>query len=159
LSRNSRNNSALEAAIERSGIAAHVSLVSRGDWSGDAILQDKVSASDVAVLKGYEPTAIHGEAHVTGLTLTRREDGSTHRLDVDGVFIEIGLAASSDYILDLLETNERGEIHVDRALETGVRGVFAAGDVNNGRDKQVIIAAADGAKAALAAFNYLVHQV
>ena len=70
-----------------------------------------------------------------------------------------GLAASSDYILDLLETNERGEIHVDRALETGVRGVFAAGDVNNGRDKQVIIAAADGAKAALAAFNYLVHQV
>ena len=58
----------------------------------------------------------------------------------------------------LLETNGRGEIRVDRHLETGVRGVFAAGDVNDGTEKQVIIAAAEGAKAALAAFSYLVHQ-
>lgn len=152
-------NSALEAAIELSGLAAEVTLVSRGDWSGDAILQDKVRASDVAVLQGHEPTEIHGGDRVTGLTVTDRADGSTHRLDLDGVFIEIGLAASSDYALDLFETNARGEIHVDRGLETGVRGVFAAGDVNDGRDKQVIIAAAEGAKAALAAFNYLVHQV
>jgi len=68
----------------------------------------------------------------------------------DGVFIEIGLAAGSDYALDLMETNARGEIHVDRELETRVRGVFAAGDVIDvidGRDKQVIIAAAEGAKA------------
>jgi alkyl hydroperoxide reductase subunit F len=151
-------NSALEAAIEMSGIAANMSLISRGDWTGDAILQDKVSATDAEVLKDHEPTEIHGEGRVTGLTVKSRTNGAARLLQVDGVFIEIGLAASSDYVLDLLETNARGEIHVDRDLETGVRGVFAAGDVNDGRDKQVIIAAAEGAKAALAAFNYLVHQ-
>ncbi|MCB1874811.1 MAG: glutaredoxin 3 [Chromatiales bacterium] len=151
-------NSALEAAIEMSNIALHVTLISRGDWSADAILQDKVSASPVKVLKGFVPQGIHGDEWVTGLTVTNRNDGSEHRLEVDGVFIEIGLAASSDYALDLLEANQRGEIHVDRGLETGLRGVFAAGDVNDGRDKQVVIAAAEGAKAALAAFNYLVHQ-
>ena len=103
------------------------------------------------MLQGYEPTEIHGEDRVTGLTISNRGDSSTRRLDVDGVFIEIGL--------DLVEANDRGEIHVDPELETGVRGVFAACDVNDGRYKQVIIAAAEGAKAALAAFNYLVHQV
>ena len=152
-------NSALEAAIEMSGIAAHVRLISRGEWSGDAILQDKVNASSVEGMVGYEPTRIHGEERVTGLTVTNRETRVSSRIEVDGVFVEIGLAASSDYALDLLEANARGEIHVDRELETGVRGVFAAGDVNDGREKQVIIAAAEGAKAALAAFNYLVHQV
>ncbi|MEW8230793.1 MAG: glutaredoxin 3 [Candidatus Thiodiazotropha endolucinida] len=152
-------NSALEAAIEMTGMASQVTLVSRGDWSGDDILQDKVNASTVKVLKGFDPSEIHGKERVTGLTLVNRADGSDRHLDLDGVFIEIGLAASSDYALDLLEANQRGEIHVDRDLETGLRGVFAAGDVNDGRDKQVVIAAADGAKAALAAFNYLVHQV
>ncbi|MCU7885674.1 MAG: FAD-dependent oxidoreductase, partial [Candidatus Thiodiazotropha sp. (ex Lucinoma annulata)] len=152
-------NSALEAAIEMTGMASQVTLVSRGDWSGDDILQDKVNASMVEVLRGFDPHEIHGDERVTGLTLANRVDGSEYHLDLDGVFIEIGLAASSDYALDLLEANQRGEIHVDRELETGIRGVFAAGDVNDGRDKQVVIAAADGAKAALAAFNYLVHQV
>jgi alkyl hydroperoxide reductase subunit F len=151
-------NSALEAAIEMAGIASHVILVSRGDWTGDAILQDKVHASAVEVMKGFEPKEIHGSNQVSGLTVLDRNDGDPNLLDVDGVFIEIGLAASSDYALDLLETNQRGEIHVDRELYTGMRGVFAAGDVNDGRDKQVVIAAAEGAKAALAAFSYLVHQ-
>ncbi|MCP3867796.1 MAG: glutaredoxin 3 [Gammaproteobacteria bacterium] len=151
-------NSALEAAIEMQAIASHVTLVSRGKWSGDLILHDKVNASGVEILQGYEPLEIQGEAKVTGLSLRNRDSSETHQLDVDGVFIEVGLAASSEYALDVLETNTRGEIHVDRRLETGLRGVFAAGDVNDGTEKQVIIAAAEGAKAALAAFGYLVHQ-
>lgn len=138
---------------------SEAATISRGDWSGEAILQDKVNASGVEVLQGYEPTEIHGEDRVTGLTISNRGDSSTRRFDVDGVFIEIGLAANSDFALDLVEANDRGEIHVDPELETGVRGGFAACDVNDGRYKQVIIAAAEGAKAALAAFNYLVHQV
>ena len=73
-------NSALEAAIEMNGMAAHVSLISRGDWTGDAILQDKVNASGVEVLKGYEPMEIHGEDRVTGLTVSNRGDGSSRRL-------------------------------------------------------------------------------
>lgn len=151
-------NSALEAAIEMSDMASSVKLISRGEWSGEAILQDKVNASNVKVMKGFEPVEIHGESKVTGLDIKDRTEGKLHNLEVEGVFIEIGLAASSDYALDLLETNASGEIHVERNLETGVRGVFAAGDVNAGSDKQVIIAAAEGAQAALAAFNYLVHQ-
>ena len=151
-------NSALEAAIEMSDMAASVTLVSRGTWSADAILQDKVNATEVAVMKGFVPVGILGESRVTGIDLKDRAEGTLHRLAVDGVFIEIGLAASSEYVLDLLDTNARGEIHVEHNLETGVRGVFAAGDVNQGSDKQVVIAAAEGAKAALAAFTYLVHQ-
>ncbi|MCP4128714.1 MAG: glutaredoxin 3 [Gammaproteobacteria bacterium] len=152
-------NSALEAAIEMSGIATSVTLISRGDWSGDAILQDKVSAANVEVMKGFIPVEINGESKVTGLDIKESSEGEIHSLEVEGVFIEIGLAANSEFALDLLETNARGEIHVERNLETGVRGVFAAGDVNAGSDKQVVIAAAEGAQAALAAFNYLVHQV
>ncbi len=151
-------NSALEAAIEMSGIASQVTLVSRSRWSGDAILQDKVNASDVDVMQGYAPVAILGESHVTGLEVKDRSSGEVTTLDIDGVFIEIGLAANSEFVLDLLDTNERGEIHVDRSLETGVRGIFSAGDVNAGSEKQVVVAAADGARAALAAFSYLLHQ-
>ena len=135
-----------------------MSLVSRGEWSGDRILHDKVNASGVEILKGFEPVEIHGDSRVDGLSVKDRSAGDVHRLDVDGVFIEVGLAASSDYALDMLEANERGEINVNRELETGVRGVFAAGDVNDGVEKQVVLAAAEGAKAALAAFGYLVHQ-
>ena len=80
-------------------------------------------------------------------------------LDVDGIVIEIGLVTSSNYVLDLLDTDGRGEIHVDHNLAVGLRGAFAAGDVNDGLEKQVIIAAAEGTKAVLAAFRYLVHQV
>jgi alkyl hydroperoxide reductase subunit F len=151
-------NSALEAALEMSGMAASVTLVSIGNWSGDAILQDKVNATNVRIMKGYDSLQIHGESRVTGIDVRNRDDGKVHQLTVDGVFIEIGLAASSEYVLDLLETNGRGEIHVEQNLETGVRGVFAAGDVNAGSEKQVVIAAAEGAKAALAAFSYLAHQ-
>lgn len=152
-------NSALEAAIEMSGLAAEVSLISRGEWSGDEILQDKVNTTNTKVLKGYEPVEILGTEKVNGLTIRHRDSGESSDLELDGVFIEIGLAASSDYALDLLETNQRGEIHVDRDLDVGVRGVFAAGDVNDNSEKQVVIAAAQGAQAALAAFSYLTHQI
>ena len=151
-------NSALEAAIEMSGMAASVTLVSIDEWTGDAILQDKVNATGVEILKGYETLKIHGDSRVTGIDIRNRHNGDVRKLAVDGVFIEIGLAASSEYVLDLLETNGQGEIHVEHNLETGVRGVFAAGDVNAGSEKQVVIAAAEGARAALAAFSYLVHQ-
>ena len=152
-------NSALEAAIEMDGMARKVYLISRGDWSGEVILQDKVTSSNVEVLKGYDPLEIHGEDKVDGLSVRKRDSEEHKRLQLEGVFIEVGLSPNSDYALDLLETNRRGEIHVNREMDTGVRGVFAAGDVTDGREKQVVIAAGDGARAALAAFEYLVHQV
>lgn len=152
-------NSALEAALEMTGIAARVYLISRGAWSGEVILQDKVAASYVEAMTHHKPLEILGEDQVSGLVIEPAGGGQPRELRVDGVFIEIGLAPGSDFALDLLETNAQGEIRVDRNLETGVRGLFAAGDVTDNRDKQVVIAAADGARAALEAFNYLVHQV
>ncbi len=152
-------NSALEAAIEMVGIASKVYLVSRGEWSGEVILQDKVSASEVLALKGFQPLEILGTGRVEGLKVANRQSGEESLLEVEGVFIEVGLSPNSDYALDMLETNGRGEIRVDRNTDTGVRGIFAAGDVTDGQEKQVVIAAGEGARAALAAFDYLVHQV
>jgi len=152
-------NSALEAAIEMQGVATRIYLVSLADWTGDAVLQDKAAAAhDVVPLKFHEPVEVHGDEQVTGLTVRDTRSGETKRLDLDGVFVEIGLLPNSEFALDLLETNRIGEIAVDRDGATGVRGVFAAGDVTDHRDKQIVVAAGDGARAALAAFEYLVTQ-
>ncbi len=153
-------NSGLEAAIEMDGVAKKVYLVSRGEWTGDEILQDKVAAAKrVEVLNHHQPVEIHGTERVEGLTVKDLQTVATRRLDVQGVFIEIGLFPQTDFLLDLVETNEQGEIKVDRHGQTGVRGIFAAGDATDSHDKQIVIAAGEGAKAALAAFEYLVKQV
>jgi alkyl hydroperoxide reductase subunit F len=152
-------NSALEAAIEMSGIAKKVYVVSRGVWSGDEILKDKAgSAPGVKPLVGYEPLEITGNEVVEKLVLRNRKNGKERTLKVDGVFIEVGLSPNSELVLDLAHTNQRGEVVVDAKGDTGVRGVFAAGDVTATKDKQIVIAAGEGAKAALAAFEYLITQ-
>ena len=92
------------------------------------------------------------------MTLRDVRSGETRRLDLDGVFIEGGRFPNSEFALDMLETNVVGEIAVDKRGATGVRGVFAAGDVTDNRDKQIVVAAGEGARAALAAFEYLVKQ-
>jgi len=152
-------NSALEAAIEMSGIARKVFVVSRGEWSGDEVLKDKAGAAPgVKKLVGYEPVEILGHEIVEKLVLRNRKNGKSRTLKVDGVFIEVGLSPNSDLVLDLARTNQRGEVIVDAMGDTGVRGVFAAGDVTATKDKQIVIAAGEGAKAALAAFQYLITQ-
>jgi alkyl hydroperoxide reductase subunit F len=111
------------------------------------------------VLKQHQLLEIHGRERVEGLTVKNLATGEERRLDVEGVFIEVGLYPNTDFLLDLVETNERGEVKVDRHGQTGVRGIFAAGDATDGHDKQIVIAAGEGAAAALAAFEYLVKQV
>ena len=152
-------NSGLEAAIEMDGLARNVYLVSRAEWNGDPILQDKVrSAERVESLVMHDPVEIHGVEQVDGLTVRDMESGETRKLDVQGVFIEIGLYPNTDFVLDMLDTNERGEIKVDSRGKTGVNGVFAAGDVTDSHDKQIVISAGAGANAALGVFEYLVTQ-
>ena len=152
-------NSAVEAALEMNGIARKVYLVSRGDISADAVLRDHVaSAARVKHLRGYDAVEIDGDETVEGLTVRERRRGKLRRLAVDGVFVEIGLEPNTSFALDMVETNESGEIKVDARGRTGVRGVFAAGDCTDVPDKQIVVAAGDGAKAALAAFEYLVSQ-
>ena len=152
-------SSALEAAVEMSGIAKKVHVVSRGPWSGDEWLKDKAAAAKgVRKLQGYEPVEILGDEVVDRLVVRDIETGNRRTLVVDGVFIEVGLEPNSDLLLDLARTNQRGEVVVDEWGDTGVRGVFAAGDVTANKDKQIVIAAGEGAKAALAAFDYLISQ-
>lgn len=152
-------NSGLEAAIEMNGVARKVYLVSRGEWNGDSILQDKVrSAEGVESLVLHDPVEIHGSEQVEGLTVKDLETGKIRRLDVQGVFIEIGLYPNTGFVLDMLDTNKLGEIRVDSRGRTGISGVFAAGDVTDSHDKQIIISAGAGANAALGAFEYLVTQ-
>jgi len=152
-------SSALEAAVEMSGIAKKVHVVSRGPWSGEEWLRDKAAASPgVRQLIGYEPVEILGDEVVDRLVIREIETGKVRTLLVDGVFIEVGLSPNSDLVLDLARTNKRGEVIVDEWGDTGVRGVFAAGDVTANKDKQIVIAAGEGAKAALAAFDYLISQ-
>ena len=101
---------------------------------------------------------VHGAEEVEGLTVRDRRTGALRRLAVDGVFVEAGLLPNTGFALDLVDTNERGEIVVDSHCRTGVRGVFAAGDCTDTHDKQIVISVGEGAKAALAAFEYLVSQ-
>ncbi len=152
-------NSAMEAAIEMSGIAKKVYVVSRKEWTGDDVLVDKASsAPGIKKLVGYEPLEIAGNEVVEKLRLRNLKKGTERTLSVDGVFIEVGLSPNSEPLLDLANTNQRGEVIVDAMGDTGVRGVFAAGDVTATKDKQIVIAAGEGAKAALAAFDYLITQ-
>jgi alkyl hydroperoxide reductase subunit F len=152
-------NSGLEAAIEMNGLANKVYLISRGEWNGDPILQDKVrNAGRVESLVAQDPVEIHGSEHVDGLTVKNLKTGETRPLNVLGVFIEIGLYPNTEFILDLLDSNERGEIKVDNRGHTGINGIFAAGDVTDLHDKQIVIAAGAGANSALGAFEYLVMQ-
>ncbi len=153
-------NSALEAVIEMNGIARKVYWISRGPCAADAVLRDRAATCEhVETVSGVEPVEIHGDGKVQGLTVRDLATGEERRLDVDGVFIEVGLYPNTEFALDLLKTNERGEITVDAHGVTGVRGIFAAGDATESHDKQIVIAAGDGARAALAAFEYLVTQV
>ena len=152
-------NSAFEAALEMNGIARKVYLVTRGDISADRVLRDKVAtAKHVKHLKDKVAVEIHGAEEVEALTIAGRDSGELRRLAVDAVFVEAGLLPNTSFALDLVETNETGEIIVDERGRTGVRGVFAAGDCTTVPDKQIVVAAGDGAKAALAAFEYLVSQ-
>ncbi|MEE8618360.1 MAG: glutaredoxin 3 [Nitrosomonadaceae bacterium] len=152
-------NSGLEAALEMNGVARNIFLISRMEWSGDPILQDKVrSAEGIKSLTLYDPVKIHGLQQVEGLEVRDLQTGKARTLDVQGVFIEIGLYPNTDFVLDLLDTNGRGEIKIGRHGQTGISGVFAAGDVTDIHDKQIVIAAGAGANAALGAFEYLVTQ-
>jgi len=153
-------NSALEAVLEMDGVARKVQLLARNGLAGDQVLEDKIAtASGVEVLPHHEPVEIHGTDAVEALTVLDRETGTTTKLPVQGVFVEIGLFPNTGFALDLVDTNERGEIIIDSHCRTGVRGVFAAGDCTDTHDKQIVISVGEGAKAALAAFEYLVAQV
>jgi len=148
------SNAALDAALQMVRIASKVFLVNiNAGLGGDSIMREKVLASDKAeVLNGAVTKEIYGAPFVKGIKV--EQEGRIRDLAVEGVFIEIGSVPNSD-LIDFVKKNEAGEIVVNNLNRASVPGVFAAGDVTDVPEKQIIVAAGEGAKAALGVFRHL----
>lgn len=153
-------NSGVEAAIDLAGIVAHVTLIEyEADLRADAVLQRKLaSLSNVTVLTSTMSTEVAGDGtKVTALRYKDRIHGTAHEIALDGIFVQIGLVPNTEWLRDTVALTQRGEIEIDDRGQTSVPGVFAAGDATTVPFKQIVIAAGDGAKAALAAFDHLIR--
>ncbi len=150
-------NSALDAVLQLVRIVRHIYLINIGkELTGDAIMQEKVKESKiVTILNNAKVIAITGEKMVSGIRI-KRED-KEELLPVQGVFVEIGLIPNSEFI-EGVEKNTLGEIKVTDRNETNIPGIFAAGDVTDVPEKQIIIAAGEGSKSSLSAFRYLIQN-
>ncbi len=153
-------NSGIESAIDLAKIAEHVTVVQfLAELTADKILVDAFSAfTNTTVLYEHEVVEIVGERQVEKVRIRNRTSGEISTLQAQGIFIEIGLVPNTAPVKDLLKLNEYGEIEVDCACRTSRPGIFAAGDVTSVSYKQIIIAAGEGAKAALSACDYVLRE-
>ena len=152
-------NSAVQAAVEIGGIAEKVYLVAREEYIADPVVVERLKETKtVTELQGFESVSIAGGDVVETYTIKHIETGETKELKVQGVFVEVGLVPNSEYLRDIVDMNDQGEVLVNCRTETKIPGLFAAGDVVDGPDKQIVIAAGDGSKAALAAYDYLLYK-
>ena len=153
-------NSGVEAAIDLAGIVAHVTLLEFGEeLRADAVLQRKLfSLPNVRVLKMAQTTEVKGDGQkVTGLVYKDRTSEQVHSVELEGIFVQIGLLPNSEWLKGTLELSRFGEIIVDAKGQTSIPGVFAAGDVTTVPYKQIVIAVGEGAKASLSAFDHLIR--
>ena len=148
-------NAALQTAVEMSNLAASVDLIVRSTVRADPVYAEKLKTKkNITVHLNAQVTGIEGDKFLSAVTI-KDESGKEQKIALDGVFIEIGWLPNTDMVKDLVELNGKKEIVVDCNSKTSVPGIFAAGDVTSIKSKQIIIAAGDGAKAALAAFEFL----
>ncbi len=152
-------NSGVEAAIDLAGIVSHVTLLEfADDLRADAVLQKKLySLPNATVIKSAQTTEVTGSAKVSGLMYKDRTSGETHWVELEGIFVQIGLLPNTDFLKDTVELSRFGEVVVDAKGHTSVAGVFAAGDCTTVPFKQIIIAMGEGAKASLSAFDHLIR--
>ena len=153
-------NSGIEAAIDLAGLAKHIYVLEfLPELKADQVLQDKLySLSNVTVITNAATKEITGSSHVEALTYTDRLTNEDHTLNVEGVFILIGLMPNTEWLSGTVDLSDRGEILVDKHGATSVDGIFAAGDCTDSAYKQIIISMGSGATAALGAFDYLIRQ-
>ncbi|MDH6372491.1 alkyl hydroperoxide reductase subunit F [Paenibacillus sp. PastF-3] len=153
-------NSGIEAAIDLAGIVKHVTVLEFApELKADAVLQDRLySLPNVTVLKNVQTKEITGTDKVNGISYIDRATEETHHIELQGVFVQIGLVPNTDWLGDMVERTRVGEIVVDSHGATNVPGVFAAGDCTNSAYKQIIISMGSGATAALGAFDYLIRN-
>ncbi|MFJ2448037.1 alkyl hydroperoxide reductase subunit F [Pseudomonas sp. S04] len=153
-------NSGVEAAIDLAGIVAHVTLLEFDvQLRADAVLQRKLhSLPNVTVITSAQTTEVTGDGQkVNGLRYKDRQSGETLNVELEGIFVQIGLLPNTDWLKGTVELSPRGEIIVDNRGETSIPGVFAAGDVTTVPYKQIVIAVGEGAKASLSAFDHLIR--
>jgi alkyl hydroperoxide reductase subunit F len=149
-------NSAAEAVIDLVKIADHVNLVSLTQLTPDDVYLTKLNKSkNLSIFTEYEVKTIKGHDFVNEITIRDLHDTHLKKLNVSGVFIEIGLEPNSESISELANLNSLGEITINRNCETSLPGLYAAGDVTDVPEKQIVVAAGEGAKAALQAHRYL----
>ncbi|MBA3624074.1 MAG: alkyl hydroperoxide reductase subunit F [Methylibium sp.] len=154
-------NSGVEAAIDLAGVVAHVTLLEFDtQLRADAVLVNKLkSLFNVSIHTGAQTTEITGDDQkVNGLIYTDRASGEPRRIDLEGVFVQIGLVPNTEWLKGTVELSRYGEIIVDAKGATSVAGIFAAGDATTVPFKQIIVASGDGAKAALGAFDYMMRM-
>lgn len=154
-------NSGVEAAIDLAGVVAHVTLIEFDSrLRADAVLQKKLhSLPNVTVIVSALTTEVHGDGQkMNALSYRDRTTEQLHRLELDGVFVQIGLLPNTDWLKGTVALSPRGEIEVDARGQTSVPGVFAAGDATTAPYKQIIIAMGEGAKASLSAFDHLIRM-
>jgi alkyl hydroperoxide reductase subunit F len=154
-------NSGVEAAIDLAGIVSHVTLIEFDhQLRADEVLQRKLrSLSNVKVIVSAQTTEVIGDGQrVQGLVYKDRPSGEVQRIDLEGIFVQIGLLPNTEWLKDTLKLSARGEIEVDDRGETSIPGVFAAGDCTTVPYKQIVIAMGEGSKAALSAFDHLIRS-
>jgi NADH-dependent peroxiredoxin subunit F len=149
-------NSALEAVLDLAKYASHVDLISITQLTGDRVLTDKLEEiKNLDIYLEHSVTNIEGNRFVNGLVIQEIKTQKSVKLDVEGIFIEVGLVPNSELLKDIVKLNEYGEVTVNCSGETGVAGLYAAGDVTNVPEKQIAIAIGEGAKTTLQAHRYL----
>jgi alkyl hydroperoxide reductase subunit F len=153
-------NSGLEAALDLAKVASRVIVFQDLDrLTADAVLERRARAlPQIELRPGTAVTEIVGEDRVRAVRVRSRAGGAVGEVAIEGVFVEIGLVPNSEPARGLAPMNARGEIEVDGVCRTAIPGLFAAGDVTNVPYKQIVVAAGEGAKAALSAADYLLHS-
>ena len=153
-------NSGVEAAIDLANIVDQVTLIEYSEeLKADAVLVNRlISLDNVTVITNAETKEIKGKDTVTGLIYVDRKTNERHTINVDGVFVQIGLVPNTDWLKGSVALTKWGEVEVDKHNATSMSGVFAAGDCTDVPYKQIIIAMGEGANAGLGAFDYLIRH-
>jgi alkyl hydroperoxide reductase subunit F len=154
-------NSGVEAAIDLAGIVSHVTLIEfDSKLRADAVLQKKMASlpNVTVIMSALTKEVLGAGGKVNGLRYQDRTNNSEHTLELEGIFVQIGLLPNTDWLKGTIDLSKHGEVIVDAKGETSLPGVFAAGDCTTVPYKQIIIAMGEGAKASLGAFDYLIRS-
>lgn len=152
-------NSAAEAVIDLAAWAKHITVIHRSQWRADAIILEKMNTiANLTIHLKTQLLSVEGDGIMKGAWVMDTITQAKRFIEADGLFIQIGLKANSALIKDLVKLNDHGEVIVDQDFMTSLPGLFASGDVTHHPFKQIVIAVGDGAKAALAIQQYLIHH-